>query len=127
MATAAVKEHLTMFIVVRKDLSKSLNWNNGSVMTQACHAATAVLHVTRNDPDTVEYLTDITRMHKVVLETKNANSLEKLETVLKDHQVPHYKWIEQPENIPTALATAPLGERSPEVKDAFKKYCSLYR
>ncbi|KAI9495282.1 peptidyl-tRNA hydrolase II domain-containing protein [Zychaea mexicana] len=127
MATAAVKEHLTMFIVVRKDLTKSLSWNTGSVMTQACHAATAVLHVTRNDPDTEEYLTDVTRMHKVVLETKNANSLEKLEAALKEHQIPHYKWVEQPEDIPTALATAPLRERTPEVKDVFKKHCSLYR
>ncbi|KAI9311044.1 peptidyl-tRNA hydrolase II domain-containing protein [Dichotomocladium elegans] len=120
-------ETLTMFIVVRKDLAKTLGWNTGSVMAQACHAATAVLHMTRDHPNTVAYLEDTKNMHKVVLETKNAGSLEKLETALQEHHIPVYKWIEQPENIPTALATMPIGERSQEVKDAFKKLCSLYR
>ncbi|KAI8997459.1 peptidyl-tRNA hydrolase II domain-containing protein [Pilobolus umbonatus] len=127
MSTAAVVEPLTMFIVVRKDLAKSGQWNTGSLMTQACHAATAILHITREDKNTKEYLSQLDSMHKVVLETKNQGSLEKLADALTLHNVPYKKWIEQPENIPTALATAPLPGRSNEVKDAFKKYCSLYR
>lgn len=39
-----------------------------SVMTQACHAATAILHMTREDEQTKEYLNDLDNMHKVVLE-----------------------------------------------------------
>ncbi|KAK4519594.1 Glucosamine-phosphate N-acetyltransferase-like protein [Mucor velutinosus] len=124
---AAVVEPLTMFIVVRKDLAKNLQWSTGSVMTQACHAATAILHITREDENTKEYLSDLDNMRKVVLETKNEGSLEKLATILTEHQVPYKKWIEQPENIPAALATAPLRSRSPEVLEAFKKCCSLYR
>ncbi|KAI8063517.1 peptidyl-tRNA hydrolase II domain-containing protein [Gongronella butleri] len=120
-------QHLTMYIVVRKDLSKTLKWPTGSVMTQACHAATAVLHKTRLDKNTMQYMEDVDRMHKVVLETKNEESLLKLVTSLEEHEVPLYKWVEQPENIPTAMATAPLVERSEEVKSIFKKYCSLYR
>ncbi|CAO3690662.1 unnamed protein product [Rhizopus stolonifer] len=116
-----------MFIVVRKDLAKKLQWPTGSVMTQACHASTAILHITRDDQNTKEYLADLDNMHKVVLETKNENSLEKLAEVLSTHQVPFKKWIEQPENIPTALATAPLRGRTAEVLEAFKKNCSLYR
>jgi hypothetical protein len=53
--------------------------------------------------------------------------LEKLAEVLSTHQVPFKKWIEQPENIPTALATAPLRGRTTEVLEAFKKHCSLYK
>lgn len=37
-------------------------------MTQACHAATAILHLTREDQNTKEYLDDLDNMHKVVLE-----------------------------------------------------------
>jgi hypothetical protein len=37
-------------------------------MTQACHASTAILHITREDENTKEYLSDIDSMHKVVLE-----------------------------------------------------------
>lgn len=37
-------------------------------MTQACHAATAILHMTREDEQTKEYLNDLDNMHKVVLE-----------------------------------------------------------
>ncbi|KAF7728918.1 peptidyl-tRNA hydrolase domain-containing protein 1 [Apophysomyces ossiformis] len=96
-------------------------------MTQACHAATAILHTTRDESNTREYLDDIHGMHKVVLETKNVETLEKLAEALTEYQVPYLKWTEQPENIVTALATAPLRGRTPEVKDVFKKYCSLYR
>ncbi|OAD77195.1 hypothetical protein PHYBLDRAFT_158101 [Phycomyces blakesleeanus NRRL 1555(-)] len=123
----AIVEPLTMFIVVRKDLSKTLKWPTGSVIAQACHASTAVLHTTRDEPNTKEYLKDLHSMHKVVLETKNLDSLEKLVTALEPHQIPLLKWTEQPENIVTAFATSPIRGRSPEVKDIFKKYCSLYR
>ncbi|KAI8340086.1 peptidyl-tRNA hydrolase II domain-containing protein [Chlamydoabsidia padenii] len=126
MATVAC-EHLTMYIVVRKDLAKTLKWPTGSVMAQACHAATAILHTTRTEPNTIKYVEDYERMHKVVLETKNDETLKKLAESLETHNIPLYQWTEQPENIPTALATAPIPERSPEVKDLFKKYCSLYR
>jgi len=39
-----------------------------SVIAQACHASTAVLHKTQDLHDTREYLADINSMHKVVLE-----------------------------------------------------------
>lgn len=41
-----------------------------SVMTQACHAATAILHITCEDENTKEYLSDLDNMHKVVLEVR---------------------------------------------------------
>ncbi|KAG0230946.1 peptidyl-tRNA hydrolase domain-containing protein 1 [Actinomortierella wolfii] len=118
-------EHLTMFIVIRKDLIKTLGWNSGSIIAQACHASTAVLHKTRDLPDTREYLADLNRMHKVVLEIKNLPQLEALSADLTRLDVPHVTWREQPEDILTCISTAPI-RRSQEVKDAFKK-CSLFR
>ncbi|KAF9959849.1 peptidyl-tRNA hydrolase domain-containing protein 1 [Mortierella alpina] len=65
---------LTMFIVIRKDLIKTLGWSTGSVIAQACHASTAVLHKTRDLHDTREYLADLHNMHKVVLEVRALKS-----------------------------------------------------
>ncbi|KAJ1822037.1 hypothetical protein LPJ56_003142, partial [Coemansia sp. RSA 2599] len=61
-------------------------------------------------------------MHKVALETKNEASLLKMAENLKEKNIPFYLWIEQPENIPTCLATIPV-VRS-DLGDALKK-CSL--
>ncbi|KAG2180206.1 hypothetical protein INT43_003995 [Umbelopsis isabellina] len=120
-------EPLTMYIVIRKDLAKSLGWNTGSVITQGCHASTAVLELTKQESNTQAYLRDLENMRKVVLETKNEQSLKSLAAALTENKVTHHLWIEHPENLPTALATAPLPSRSDEVVAAFKKYCSLYR
>ncbi|KAI8362193.1 putative peptidyl-tRNA hydrolase PTRHD1-like protein [Mortierella sp. GBAus27b] len=116
---------LTMFIVVRKDLIKTLGWTAGSIIAQACHASTAVLHKTRDMTDTREYLADINSMHKVVLEVKNLPQLEELSSKLSELDVPHVTWREQPEDILTCLSTSPI-RRDPKVKEAFKK-CSLFR
>ncbi|KAK3819970.1 MAG: hypothetical protein J3Q66DRAFT_399403 [Benniella sp.] len=145
---------LTMFIVIRKDLIKrwqasdiptfSANpcfladpidltysplhaciLNVPSVIAQACHASTAVLHTTQELRDTREYLADIHNMHKVVLQVKNQPQLEELAASLSTLEVPHVVWREQPEDILTCLSTSPI-RRSAEVKEAFKK-CSLFR
>ncbi|ORX93724.1 peptidyl-tRNA hydrolase II [Basidiobolus meristosporus CBS 931.73] len=117
-------EPLCMFVVVRKDLVKSLGWPLGSILTQACHASTAALWTYREDPRTKEYVSNLDGMHKVVLETKNLNSLTTVQEKLKDLNIPYREWLEQPENIVTCLATVPV--RKSEVKDAFKK-CQLWK
>ena len=45
-------------------------WPVGATVAQACHATTAVLHLFRDDPNVVEYFSDVDRMHKVVLEVR---------------------------------------------------------
>ena len=45
-------------------------WPVGAIVAQACHAATAVLHLFKEDPNVVEYFSDVDRMHKVVLEVQ---------------------------------------------------------
>ncbi|GAB5592988.1 peptidyl-tRNA hydrolase domain-containing protein 1 [Umbelopsis nana] len=129
MATpaAATKTPLTIYIVIRKDLVKSFGWKTGSVIAQGCHVTTAVLERFKHESNTQTYLHDLENMHKVVLETKDEQSLKSLAVALEENKVMHHVWIEQPENFPTALATAPIPGRSDVVMAAFKKYCSLYR
>ncbi|KAJ1656646.1 hypothetical protein IWQ61_003815 [Dispira simplex] len=93
-------------------------------MTQACHATSAALWRYRDVKSVQEYTQDIDNMHKVVLETKNETSLLKITEGFKAQAIPHHLWIEQPENIPTCVATAPV-QRS-QIRDIVKK-CQLWR
>lgn len=58
---------LVQYVVVRSDLVHKLSWPLGAVITQACHAATAVIHLHYTDEDTRRYLEQLDYMHKVVL------------------------------------------------------------
>lgn len=58
---------LVQYVVVRSDLVHKLSWPLGAVITQACHAATAAIHLHYGDPDTQRYLAELDSMHKVVL------------------------------------------------------------
>ncbi|KAJ2706881.1 peptidyl-tRNA hydrolase domain-containing protein 1 [Coemansia sp. IMI 203386] len=102
-------EARTIFIVMRKDLQKVLNWPLGSIVAQGCHATTAVIWKHRDDERVKSYTADLESMHKVTLETKNEASLLKMADNLKEKNIPYHLWIEQPENIPTCLATVPRG------------------
>ena len=59
---------MIQYVVVRSDLLHTLNWPVGAVMTQACHACSAVIHMFHDDPATQTYLADLDNMHKVVLQ-----------------------------------------------------------
>ena len=61
---------LVQYIVVRGDLLRHLTWTTGAVITQACHASTAALWTFRNDPNTIQYTSELDHMHKVVLEVR---------------------------------------------------------
>ncbi|XP_028652612.1 putative peptidyl-tRNA hydrolase PTRHD1 [Erpetoichthys calabaricus] len=98
---------LVQYVVVRSDLVRSLAWPLGAVITQACHAATAAIHLNYNDPDTQQYLAELDSMHKVVLEAPDEASLTGLSETLSQEAIAHKLWIEQPENIPTCLALKP--------------------
>lgn len=64
---AGSQSRLVQYVVVRTDLLHELSWPLGAVITQACHAATAALHLHYGDPDTQRYLAELDSMHKVVL------------------------------------------------------------
>lgn len=64
---AGASGRLVQYVVVRSDLVHQLSWPLGAVITQACHAATAAVHLFYTDPDTQRYLQELDSMHKVVL------------------------------------------------------------
>lgn len=111
---------LIQYVVVRGDLYKVLSWPLGAVITQACHAATAAIHLYYGDQSTVDYLRELNSMHKVVLEAADEMSLTNLAETLKAAGIDHKLWIEQPENIPTCLAVKPYPKE--EVQKHFKKF-----
>ena len=114
------------YVVVREDLAKKMEWSAGSVIAQACHCSVAALWEHKEEPLTAGYLSsqNIDSMHKVILKCKNENELLKLEAQLKQANVPHRLWMEKPENIPTALATAAVIKS--DVSQFFRK-AQLYR
>ena len=64
---AGSRGRLVQYVVVRSDLVHKLSWPLGAVITQACHAATAAIHLNYGDADTQLYLAELDSMHKVVL------------------------------------------------------------
>ncbi|XP_077990437.1 putative peptidyl-tRNA hydrolase PTRHD1 [Glandiceps talaboti] len=111
---------LVQYVVVRGDLLHALKWPIGAVIAQACHACTAVLHTFYNDPNVQQYTSDLDHMHKVVLEAKDEESVRSLANKLQEESIDHKLWIEQPEDIPTCLATKPYPKD--QVQKYFKKF-----
>ncbi|XP_013408818.1 putative peptidyl-tRNA hydrolase PTRHD1 [Lingula anatina] len=107
---------LVQYVLIRSDLK----WPTGALIAQACHACTAVMHLFREDPNVKSYTEDYTRMHKVVLEAKDEESLTKVSESLTSDNKDFHLWIEQPENIPTCIATKPYHKE--EIQTYFKKF-----
>ncbi|KAL6651336.1 hypothetical protein ACP70R_010261 [Stipagrostis hirtigluma subsp. patula] len=110
---------LVQYVVLRRDLADA--WPLGSVVAQGCHAAVAAVWAHRDHPDTAAYCgpDNLDRMHKVTLEVKGETQLKNLAEKLEAAGVRHKLWIEQPENIPTCIATAPCPKS--QVSSFFKK------
>lgn len=123
-STASPTNPIVQYVVLRKDLGASLGWPLGSICAQAAHAAVAAVWEHRDHPDVEAYCAPdaIDGMHKVVLEVKGETQLVNLAAKLADAGVAHKLWTEQPENVPTCLATRPC--RKDEVQALFKK-CNL--
>ncbi|XP_053945485.1 putative peptidyl-tRNA hydrolase PTRHD1 [Anastrepha obliqua] len=108
--------NIVQYIIVRSDLKSTLSWPLGALIAQCCHATAAVIHLHADDEDTKAYLCDLDNMHKVVLEAKDEAALVKVAEKLKENDIKHKMWIEQPENIPTCIAIKPY------VKDNIHKF-----
>lgn len=59
-----------MYLLLRRDLLTELKWPLGALITQAAHAATAVLWEHRTDEDVLKYMEDLDRMRKVTLQVE---------------------------------------------------------
>lgn len=98
---------IVQYIVLRKDLREDLEWPLGAVVSQASHASIAAIWHFRDDPYVKRYVDDMDNMHTVVLGAKNADQLQKVAAKLTAASLDFRLWIEQPENIATAIATKP--------------------
>eukprot|EP00873_Tetraselmis_striata_P024659 jgi/Tetstr1/444923/TSEL_032741.t1 len=122
MAAGAMPEDVVVqYVVLRRDLWTELGWPLGSVVAQACHAATAVVYHNRDDATVAQYCgpDNLDHMTKVVLEIKGETQLRNLAAKLEEAGVAHKLWVEQPEDFPTCLATKPYPKS--QVAAYFKK------
>jgi peptidyl-tRNA hydrolase len=105
----ATPEPLLQYVILRKDLWKAMNWPLGSIVAQGCHAATAALWLSKDQPTTQTYCApeNIDHMHKVVLEATGDAQIREIAHKLEEAGILHKLWIEQPEDFVTCLATAP--------------------
>jgi peptidyl-tRNA hydrolase len=105
MASSAAASPLIQYVVMRTDLK----WTLGALAAQAAHAAVAAVWMTKDAADTNAYCAPeaIDSMHKVVLGCGSREQLEKIADTLRTDGVAFKLWNEQPENVPTCLATAP--------------------
>ncbi|XP_008781800.1 putative peptidyl-tRNA hydrolase PTRHD1 [Phoenix dactylifera] len=110
---------IVQYVVLRRDLVDT--WPLGSIVSQGCHASVAAIWSHRDHPDTAAYCSEsnIDSMHKVTLEVKGETQLRNLSEKLEAGRIEHKLWIEQPENIPTCLATRPYPKS--QVASSFKK------
>lgn len=110
---------VVQYVVLRRDLIDT--WPLGSVVTQGCHASVSAVWSNKEDPVTVDYCSPdkIDSMHKVTLEVKGETQIKNLSEKLTSGGIIHKLWIEQPENIPTCLATKPYPKSI--VSSYFKK------
>ena len=110
MATTS-SHHLVQYIILRKDLipkgmkASKGEWSWGAIIAQACHASTACLHTFREDSNVKSYLSQMESMHKVILQAPDLPALEAI--VESSGNLDRYPWIEQPENVLTAVAFKP--------------------
>ncbi|XP_026189645.1 uncharacterized protein LOC113146456 [Cyclospora cayetanensis] len=113
---------LIQYVVLRQDLATELKWPLGAVVAQACHAAVDALGLAMEaDKETARrYLAAGSSMRTVVLQVANEAELLKLQDKLKKNHIGHKLWQEEPENIPTALASVPIQKSAARVFRGFK-------
>jgi peptidyl-tRNA hydrolase len=78
-----------------------------ALVAQGAHASVAALHESRDQPATQAYLADLGAMHKIVLAAPSAEAIEGVAAALRGASLGARVWVEQPEMVVTALATAP--------------------
>ena len=105
-AAAHPDDTLVQYLLVRSDLDKQ-RYGRGALVAQGAHASVAALHESRDEPATQAYLADLGAMHKIVLAAPSAEAIEGVAAALRSASLGARVWVEQPEMVVTALATAP--------------------
>ncbi len=94
------------YLLIRSDLDKQ-RYGRGALAAQGAHAAVAAIEQHRELPTTRAYLADLDGMHKIVLAAPSAEAIQAVAAALRGAALGHRVWLEQPEAVVTALATAP--------------------
>ncbi|CAL5979124.1 Aminoacyl-tRNA_hydrolase [Hexamita inflata] len=94
---------IVQYIVLRKDLKLQ----KGALCAQAAHAAMAAVFTFKDSSETKQYLQNLNEMHKVVLGTESNEEFQQIILNLKNSNIDYYEWLEQPENLVTAIALRP--------------------
>lgn len=93
-------------------LIKTKGFSTGALIAQGSHASVSAIWLSKDLEFTQKYCSPdkIDHMHKITLEAPSREILEELSTSLNNAKpaIVHKLWIELPESIPTALATAPM-------------------
>ena len=97
---------IVQYIAMRSDLK----WPKGALIAQCCHSSIAAIHLNYTDEQTQDYLTKLDSMHKIVVSVLNETDLLALSNQLKENEIKHKLWTEQPENYATCLATKPYNK-----------------
>ena len=105
----AHEQTLVQYIVMRSDLVKQHKWNAGGLIANGSHAAVAAIADSWHDSDVQQYVTGAhgKQMHTVVLQAGDEKELLDTAALLKQNDVAHRVWIEQPDRLPSCLATRP--------------------
>eukprot|EP00542_Grammatophora_oceanica_P011811 CAMPEP_0194045474 /NCGR_PEP_ID=MMETSP0009_2-20130614/16808_1 /TAXON_ID=210454 /ORGANISM="Grammatophora oceanica, Strain CCMP 410" /LENGTH=140 /DNA_ID=CAMNT_0038690337 /DNA_START=14 /DNA_END=439 /DNA_ORIENTATION=+ len=118
---------VVQYIFLRRDLE----WPAGAMAAQAAHASLAAVTeaLRANHEPTAQYVSadNLPRMTKQVYGVDTLEELEKVRDTWAKKIVPedgteeplYYWWMEQPENIPSAMATWPV-ERTNKVSKVIK-------
>lgn len=88
-ASISGEDPIVQYVVLRRDLWQDRGWPLGSVAAQACHAATAVMWMYKDDDTVREYCGDLDHMRKVVLEVKGETQLLNLSKKLDENGILH--------------------------------------
>ncbi|ESU36935.1 Peptidyl-tRNA hydrolase [Giardia duodenalis] len=110
---------ITQYIVLRNDLP----WGLGALAAQVAHASVAAIHAFREHPDVRIYLSDIPNMRKVVLSADEQQIIQ-LRDDLCAAKIDHFAWIEQPENLLSAIGLRPCPK---ELVRPYLKHLSLLK
>lgn len=112
---------IIQYILINKEIIDK-KWTLGSIIAQGCHACVAVIAENLEDDLVKEYIKceHLNDMHKIVLQINDTKELQHISSVLDKNSLKYKLWVEQPENIITALAVKPYHRDF--IKDYFKKY-----
>ena len=103
---------VVQYIIIRRDLmSPPYSYAIGSIVSQGCHASVSIISecILSRDETTLQYVdpNSPVQMHKIVLECPSEKQLLSVRDSLEENQIRYKMWVEQPENVPTALAIKP--------------------